>query len=71
MIQTYLILVPIIALFGSIGWVTFFIEVYPHFPKMDKSQRIAMSIGIATALTIFLILIVFAFLYVFFTGMFK
>jgi len=60
------IFIPIMAVFGIIGWVMFFLETYRHFPKMDSSQRMALSLTNATVMLGMFIVIVYAFMYYYF-----
>ena len=55
--------IPLMALFGAIGWLITFMETYRHFPKMDGRKRLKMSIIMATVMTIFLVIISYIFSY--------
>jgi len=57
------IFIPMMVLFGVIGWIMVFIETYRHFPKMDSRQRIALSISNATGMIIIFIIIAYVFMY--------
>ncbi len=54
---------PFALLFGSLLWVTIFLQTYRHFPKMDPRQRVWMSCKSATTMTVALLAIVCVFLY--------
>jgi uncharacterized membrane protein len=55
----YLATVPLVAVFGIIGWTMVFLETYMHFPKMDKRERIKMGAINATVLVLILIVVVY------------
>jgi len=55
-------------MFGTMGWVMFFIPVYLQFYQMQKEKRILLAIETATVLTIVLLLVAFVFLW--FVGVF-
>ena len=64
MANTGLELISIIipAVFSVFAWVTVFMETYRHFPKMDKTKRIWMSVQSATLLAVILIVLGFLFM---------
>ena len=49
---------PLIIAVSAIFWVTIFLQTYLHFPKMEKLQRIELSVKNATALAVILACIV-------------
>ncbi len=55
----YLATIPIVAVFGIIGWTMIFLETYMHFPKLDKGERIKMSAINATVLVLILMAVVY------------
>ena len=55
--------IPIMVVFGVIGWVMIFLETYRHFPKMDAEQRMALSLTNATVMIGIFIVIVYVFMY--------
>lgn len=58
---TVLFILPSLV-FGIPFWIMIFIATYVHFPKMDKANRLEMSISSATILTIVMLLISYLFL---------
>ena len=64
MIDTLLAVSPALLCFAAIAWAMFFLETYRHFPKMDGRQRLMMSLGNATLLTLALVAAVYAGLYI-------
>jgi len=63
-----IISIPIMVVFGSIGWVMIFLETYRHFPKMDAEQRMALSLTSATVMIGMFIVIVYVFMDYFFVA---
>lgn len=55
----YLATIPVVAVFGIIGWTMIFLETYMHFPKMDKRERIKMGVVNATVIVLILIVVVY------------
>jgi len=55
----YLAMIPVVAVFGIIGWIMIFLETYMHFPKMDKRERIKMGVINATVIVLILIAVVY------------
>jgi hypothetical protein len=55
----YLAMIPVVAVFGIIGWIMIFLETYMHFPKLDKRERIKMGAVNATVLVLILIVVVY------------
>ena len=45
-------------IFGLLFWIMIFIQTYRHFPKMESGKRLRISIGQATALSLFLVIAV-------------
>jgi len=54
--------IPIMVVFGVIGWVMIFLETYRHFPKMDAGKRMALSLTNATAMTVMFVVLVYVFM---------
>jgi len=63
--QDYLATIPVVAVFGIIGWIMIFLETYMHFPKLDKRERIKMGAVNATVLVLILIAVVYLSMLVF------
>jgi hypothetical protein len=55
----YLAMIPVVAVFGIIGWTMIFLETYMHFPKLDKGERIKMGAINATVLVLILMAVVY------------
>jgi len=55
----YFATVPVVAVFGIIGWIMIFLETYMHFPRIDKKERIKMSAVNATVIVLVLIAVVY------------
>ena len=53
------LMIPIGGVFGTLFWITIFMQTLRHFPKMDKHQRIMMSAASATLLTFILLAITY------------
>jgi len=51
--------IPIMVVFGVIGWVMIFLETYRHFPKMDAEKRMALSLTNATVMTVMFVVLVY------------
>jgi heme/copper-type cytochrome/quinol oxidase subunit 4 len=64
----YLVTIPVVAVFGIIGWTMIFLETYMHFPEMDKKERIKMGAVNATVLVLILIAVVYLSMLVFLGG---
>jgi len=64
-----MIALPLMAIFGSLLWIMIFLQTYRHFPKMDKSQRISLSVSSATIATVAVMAIVYVFMYLLLKGL--
>jgi uncharacterized membrane protein YidH (DUF202 family) len=64
-----MIALPLMAIFGSLLWIMIFLQTYRHFPKMDKHQRISMSVSSATIATVAVMAIVYVFMYLLLKGL--
>ncbi len=62
--QEYLFLIPFVVLGSTIIWMMVFLGTYPHFPRMEKQKRIALSAKNATVMTAVLMLIIVITLYI-------
>jgi len=69
--QTLLFIIPILAIFGALSWAQLFLQHYEHHSRIPKTQRILSAVGIATALTLFLLAITTTFLYLFLNEVLK
>lgn len=58
------ILLSFTIIFGIMIWIYVFLQTYIHFPKMEKSKRLRMSIEQATLLSFSIIAIAFLGLYI-------
>ena len=70
-IETIIFILPVLAVFGTLGWIQLFFTTYTHHEKMKNPQRFIVSATSATILVLILLAIVTAFLYFFFSGVFK
>jgi hypothetical protein len=62
---------PIIAIFASLGWLTFFCSAYAGLPsRLEASKRVWESISIASVLTVFVVAAVLLLLYSYVGGLF-
>ncbi len=52
-----LLFASIMLVFGLVGWLMVFLETYRHFPKMEKTERIRLSVTNATVMTIMLVVV--------------
>jgi len=56
------LMIPIGGIFGILFWIMIFLGTYRHFPKMNQRQKIIMSAGSATLLTLLLLGISYLFM---------
>ena len=52
MLNEFVLVLPIAAFFGGLFWLMIFLASYMHFPKMEKSERLKMSLENATLMTL-------------------
>jgi small neutral amino acid transporter SnatA (MarC family) len=55
--------VPLLLVFSVIEWLIIFLEIYRHFPKMEKNKRIWNSVVDATTFTFIIFIILYFFMY--------
>jgi len=57
--QEYLIVAPAAVFGGILIWVMIFFETYRHFPRMEKRERVWMSVNSATMTALIFIVVIF------------
>ncbi len=54
--EEYLLPIPLMVIGGIVIWIMTFLGTYPHFPKMEKKKRIALSVTSATVMAVALMI---------------